>query len=76
MANDREWDVVFEKIITIATTFTYDLMNTKMGSSKIFDPDLISKSIPYLKDSKPNDEFPNHHGLIWSLFGSKIRLDK
>ena len=52
------------------------MMNEKKPDSKKFDKDLIDKSIKYIQNAEQSDEYPNHSGFIWQLFGFEARLEK
>ena len=83
-ANDKEWPVIFDRLVYIATHFTYhhaqqkfgvkvfDTLTKITGRQELYSLELSERSIRAMRSSELEDNV----GFIESMFGMESKLTR
>ena len=76
-ANDKDWDSVFDKLVYLASIFTYKVAAAFGETVEEYDEDFHKKAIKVMRTSEIEpDEDPHKAGFLNIVYGFESRLDR
>jgi hypothetical protein len=76
-ANDKDWDSVFDKLVYLASIFTYKVAAAFGETVEEYDEEFHKKAIKVMRTSEIEpDEDPHKAGFLNIVYGFESRLDR